>query len=378
MYLYYFERVLRWAANDDTLRLPYWDYTNPAELELPAEFQKQTATFYDAKRDPDINNGSAKLDANSTNVNSLLPIANYFTYEDQIDGGIHGYVHCTVGPTCPVAHMGDVPVAGNDPIFYIHHGNIDRLWACWQKLHTTPGGAWQNQQFSFVDETGALQTKPVKDFLNSTTLGYVYDNDTSCARSRTTLLATRETPLAIQAGTEDRRTTMFSASPKISINNGQTSIDVTVPRPQMESALADLEKAESVELVLRDVTADKHPGVLFGVYLAKKGEPANRLHVGTISWFGAFRKHGGERETVKKTLRYDVTSQVRALGGADLATSGLTVIIEATHGRVPADSAKAEEQRQRASADFRKEANLKIGAVELRGVAGQNSPGKKK
>ena len=35
MYLYYFERVLRWAAGDNTLRLPYWDYTNPAHSRCP-------------------------------------------------------------------------------------------------------------------------------------------------------------------------------------------------------------------------------------------------------------------------------------------------------------------------------------------------------
>ncbi len=32
-------------------------------------------------------------------------------------------------PPCPVAHMGDVPVAGNDPVFYTHHANIDRMFA---------------------------------------------------------------------------------------------------------------------------------------------------------------------------------------------------------------------------------------------------------
>jgi len=32
MYIYYYERVLRWASGDDTLRLPYWDYTLPSEV----------------------------------------------------------------------------------------------------------------------------------------------------------------------------------------------------------------------------------------------------------------------------------------------------------------------------------------------------------
>lgn len=127
MYLYYYERVLRWAAEDDTLRLPYWDYTDVAQLALPADFRTTSASIYDAKRDPGMNTGASTLNGDSTDVNDLLPITDYFDYESQIEEGIHGYVHCTVGPTCPVAHMGDVPVAGNDPVFYSHHANIDRL-----------------------------------------------------------------------------------------------------------------------------------------------------------------------------------------------------------------------------------------------------------
>jgi Common central domain of tyrosinase len=71
------------------------------------------------------NNGSATLDPNSTNVDDALNEPDFRTYENLIQDGVHGYVHCTVGPTCPVAHMGDVPVAGNDAVFYHHHANID-------------------------------------------------------------------------------------------------------------------------------------------------------------------------------------------------------------------------------------------------------------
>src|SRR5580692_9868116 len=50
MYLYYFEKVLRWAAQDDPLTLPYWDYTNPKQTALPAEFRDVSSVLYDAKR----------------------------------------------------------------------------------------------------------------------------------------------------------------------------------------------------------------------------------------------------------------------------------------------------------------------------------------
>jgi hypothetical protein len=363
MYLYYFERVLRWAANDNTLRLPYWDYTDPAHLAVPAEFRNTSSAFYDAKRDPGMNSGSSTLDSNETDVNSLLPISNYFKYESQIEEGIHGYVHCTVGPTCPVAHMGDVPVAGNDPVFYSHHDNIDRLWACWQKLHPTPAGTWQTQKFSFVDETGALVTKAVKEFVDTAKLGYVYDNETSCGRPGTLLLTARIPGVVVAI----QNTVMLGASPAVPIKGPLTSIDIPVPKGRILEPLKHLEKAEAMELVLRDVTADSHPGVLFNVYLAKKGDPGSRQRIGTISWFGAFHHRGRHAGPEKKTLTYDVTRALQALGGPAVADSGgVTVMIEATSGRVPADQSKAEQEKKLAGAAFRTESNLRIGAVELR------------
>lgn len=363
MYLYYYERVLRWAANDDTLRLPYWDYTDPQQLTLPAAFRDTASTLYDAKRNPGINAGTVTLNQRSTNVDRLLQNPMYFIYQSRIEEGIHGYVHCTVGPTCPVAHMGDVPVAGNDPVFYSHHGNIDRLWACWQQLHGTPAGAWQDQMFSFVDETGTMRTQPVKNFLNSTTLGYVYDNVANCARSAPGAM------VAAAAPREERKTAMLNPDKSLAITSATTSLDLEVPRPQLTTALSALQTPEAVTLVLRDITADSPPGVLFDVFLAKKDDLVNRQYVGTISWFGAFRhRHGGQGGPPKKTLSFDVTDALRTLGEGT-AAAGLTVVIEATHGYTPTDETQLQAQRESAAKAFRPDAKMRIDAVELRAAA---------
>jgi len=366
MYLYYFERVLRWASNDDTLRLPYWDYTDPSQLALPKEFQTQTATFYDAKRDADINNGASTLNKVSTNVNAALKDTNYISYEGKIEEGIHGYVHCTVGPTCPVAHMGDVPVAGNDPIFYMHHANIDRLWACWQNLHTTQPGTWQTQQFSFVDETGTLQTQPVKNFMDSTTLGYVYDNVNNCSRGAKVL--TTAAQVAPAAG----KMTVLNSSKNVAVNTASTSVDVSLPAPKVNDLLTQAKSGVATELVLRDITAQSDPGASSDVYIAKKEDPKTRVLVGTITWFGAFRHHGATGPA-KKTLTFDITDQLQELGRA----TAITVIIEATRGRVPVDASKVEGERAKAAAAFRADAKLTIGSIDLRQVAAPPATTKK-
>ena len=129
-------------------------------------------------------------------------------------------------------------------------------------------------------------------------------------------------------------------SSAVPITKPQTVVDLDIPPARLGAAVGDLDRAAPVELVLRDVTAASHPGVLFDVFLAKKGAPESAEHVGTISWFGAFRHHGTSGP-VKKTLTYDVTDALRALGGDALRTTGLSVIVEATEGRDSSDPARS-------------------------------------
>jgi hypothetical protein len=366
MYLYYFERVLRWAAQDNTLRLPYWDYTNASEETIPAEFRNTSSPMYDSKRDSGMNAGTSKLDSTTTNINTALTNTNYLSFEYGIETGIHGYVHCTVGPTCPVAHMGDVPVAGNDPVFYSHHANIDRIWACWQNLHPTPTGApWETQTFSFPDENGNLQTKPVSDFLDSKTLGYVYDNVTACSRGITRRPIIRAGLELQTLTTEERFPTVVGASRPLPITGPQASVDIDVPATKLRALVTPAGAPQSSILVLRDVKADSPPGTLLNVYVSKKGQPGVRQYIGTINWFAAFHHHEGPSI---RTLEFDVSDQLRALN-VSTTTPGVTVSFEATDGRVPTTTVTTTKPlaiRPEVLRAFRPQANVQIGSIELR------------
>jgi tyrosinase len=47
-------------------------------------------------------------------------------FNQDLDNGLHGNVHVMVGGP---KNMGFIPDAAQDPIFWMHHCNIDRLWA---------------------------------------------------------------------------------------------------------------------------------------------------------------------------------------------------------------------------------------------------------
>jgi hypothetical protein len=368
MYLYYFERVLRWAANDPTLTLPYWDYTNPAETALPDAFQDPKSPLYDWRRSEALNEGLATLNPQVTDIDGPLTTdTNFLQYEGDIEGGVHGNVHCSVGQTCPIALMGLVGVAANDPIFYEHHANIDRMWSCWQHAHPKEApGDWQNQQFTFVDERGTKVTRPVKDFLDTKALGYVYDNESKCTRTAT-LQAAAQTSGPKQL--EQAFPTVLATAKAIKLKPDTTSVDVRIPSPTLNKLRGA--NPGHTELVLRDVSSQSDPGALLSVFIARTDDPNTRQYVGTINWFGVFDPMTGMEGSehtgpISRMFQYDISRQLRSLGRSN--TKGLTVVFEATSGLVPSAKKrlKAGAAATTPPARFRPDAALTIGAVELR------------
>jgi Common central domain of tyrosinase/Polyphenol oxidase middle domain len=374
MYLYYFERVLRWAADDPTLTLPYWDYTDPEQTALPDAFQDPDSPLYDWRRSEALNEGLATINPQATNIDGpLTSDTNFLQYEGDIENGVHGNVHCSVGQTCPISIMGLVGVAANDPIFYEHHANIDRMWACWQHAHPDEKpGDWQNQQFSFVDENGALVKRVVKDFLDTKALGYVYDNDSKCARTPATNVVVAQ---ADQPGQTPNVAVAPSASsvpagaaaPAAPIALNATTTSVNIAKPGLKLGAAPGGVAEKTVLVLRDVSSQSDPGALLNVFIARKDAPDVREHVGTINWFGVFDPMEGMHHEVRvaRTFRFDASRALQALK-IDNAQE-LTVTFEAASGLV-ASGKKAASTKTPAPApevQFRSGAALTVGSVEL-------------
>ena len=73
--------------------------------------------------------------------------------------------------------MGAVSWAANDPIFWLHHCNIDRIWASWNRAggRNPSDEAYLGQVFTLVDETGKPLPIGVADVLDTAALGYGYD-----------------------------------------------------------------------------------------------------------------------------------------------------------------------------------------------------------
>lgn len=118
-----FEGWLKKAAGDSSLVLPYWDYyTQP---QMPEEFLDNTSSLYrKARKGSDVTAALSLDPFADTVVNFQRGLDD--AMEPIIEARPHNPVHNLIGGV-----MAQVPLSPWDPIFWVHHANIDRLWAAW-------------------------------------------------------------------------------------------------------------------------------------------------------------------------------------------------------------------------------------------------------
>jgi hypothetical protein len=98
-------------------------------------------------------------------VPTILGASTWSNFAGPING-VHGSVHIWVGGL-----MSSPGTAAADPIFWMHHANLDRLWWVWQ---TTPGNAGKNPPLSGASAVMDPWTYTEADTRDIGTLGYNY------------------------------------------------------------------------------------------------------------------------------------------------------------------------------------------------------------
>jgi tyrosinase len=334
LYLYYFERIVRAAVVEaggpSTWALPYWNYDDGGDAaKLPRAFrQPSTATnpLYVAERRATYNAGVALLDKFTSSKGALATTAFTAAHGATSFGGgqaddmlwmasepgalemaPHDVIHARIGGH--TGWMNDLSLAARDPIFWLHHANIDRLWTRWLALgqgRANPDGKWLNRKFSYFDEHGTAVHNTAADALDTEMLTYRY-GDESAVPAHPHAAATRRTPELVGS----------SAAP-VELTGAAASVHVAVDARARAGFAAQLADGESprIYLNLDDVRSDSAPGTVYGVYVnvAQGAEPDDAHYAGLASFFGiggaqsrrADREHGYR-------LTYDITDLVAGL-----------------------------------------------------------------
>ncbi|HZA32518.1 MAG TPA: tyrosinase family protein [Propionibacteriaceae bacterium] len=202
----------------DDWALPYWNYFAPDQAALPPAFASpdwpdgvgDNPLFVEQRYGPN-GDGDVFVPTNLVNLNALGDpdftgvssggspgfggVDTGFSHNGPVHGGIetqpHDWVHGLVGgedaqPPETVGAMSDPRTAGLDPIFWLHHANIDRLWASWaaDPAHLNPSQpTWLQgpasvggRAFCAPMPDGTTFTYTPGGMMNLEDLGYEYDD----------------------------------------------------------------------------------------------------------------------------------------------------------------------------------------------------------
>ena len=398
-----------------TWALPYWNYLGPGnEFNIPPAFTQQqlpdgspnplyVAARYGPGGDGNIFVPTAAVIAQRPNdpnfvygpvteecmTNDLYTGANFLTpppgfggpatgfshgrgTSGNLEGNPHNLVHVYLGGSAPDGRtyglMSDPGLAGLDPIFYLHHANIDRMWAMWNAnaANSNPTAAnWLNgpaaigeREFVMPMPDGTAWVYTPKQMTDLSQLDYTYDSlpapapapiETVLAERLTRLGATAAAAAVMEGVRVDaqKNVELVGASPEavsLSSTGARTSVklDRDVRRKVTESLAAATEAVPPDRLFLNlENVRGTHDASVLSVYvnLPEGASPADHpeLLAGSVGLFGLRRASMEEGAHAGQGLNFvlDITRIVDALHLRDAFDVETLPVRIVPHGPIP-------------------------------------------
>ena len=361
-YLAHFEQTVRAEivrqGGPSDWALPYWNYSDDEEPRarlVRKEFRDRTlpdgkpnalANVVRGQNPGEITHGAATgdfgIDENDVALDCLTqPLfqagigaqsfggpATGFHHNPGPSGALeatpHGAVHSEVG-----GWLGQFHTAGLDPLFWLHHANIDRLWEVWLKRNAAfanpSSAAWLTALvFPIHNATGAATTFTSKDVLDTRAplLAYEYEDTSDPLETAGLAAVGGEPPMP---GEEPPATVLAGAS----AGPVALSAEVTTARIPVDPALRTTEGAAladagpgagRVYLNVENIVGTDNTAS-YRVYInTPEGQPPSKEHyAGLLPMFGVAEasrdgdQHGGSG----LTQVLDITDLVNRLKGAN-------------------------------------------------------------
>jgi len=348
MYLHRFEAIVREIVVGELngpadWALPYWNYEDPNTRSLPLAFQAQTM--------PDGTSNPLRIEQRvaGANTNGELPegvvssvaamattsfgptvgsvepslggantSANHFgarEFNGALENQPHNIVHGVIGGA--TGFMGHPFTAPLDPIFWLHHCQIDRLWELWNRNGnvTTSDSGFAAQTFQFFDVAGEVVTLRCDGVLDiEGDLNYTYED----------LPAPLEPSLdtgAAPEGVIPVPTENIGSSGQVTIGAARAEVDVVLEEPSgpaLDSgSLGDAGAPPRMYLTIENATAAERPSASYRVVLdmGTPGDPTDDFVVGYASFFGIELASGVDGDQVPHgmSFTYEITNVVATL-----------------------------------------------------------------
>lgn len=287
MYLYWFERIVRKYSGMYDWALPFWDWANPLERQLPPAFRVVGSPLHDPSRNAAMNDGTGAIStALGTSVTNAYALLDFYNAQSAINGP-HGSVHGAVG-----GNMCCVSSAAQDPIFWLHHAAVDRQWNLWLAQgggRSNPIGDadWRNTTFTFFDECcNEVKMKGCDVLRAARQLSYTYECEPPQVEQYCPLIWKPKFTDLIEIVRFRRAFTLSKRPVSQPLTAGAAS------NRGFARQLREVVRTPGSTAVLRvsGVEAETEPGASWEVYVGPAGmetNPESPYFVGMVSLFGA-------------------------------------------------------------------------------------------
>ncbi|WP_166925726.1 tyrosinase family protein [Flavobacterium poyangense] len=347
MYIWYLEKIVREFSGKADFALPYWNYgsTITADNIMGEELRDKSGSLYTAARYSILNNGRPILPDQVNQIQLALnelrtnpSFSGSAGFSKSLEGSPHGYMHNLIGggyanPSESYYNeiyqlpnysglMANVPSAGFDPVFWLHHSMVDRIWESWDvsaygqrpTLEELKDKPWP---YEFITPDGGRITYTMEEVYKIVfNLDYKYDN--LLYGSKTSVLAANETKGKERISFQDSKEKVIWEQ-KVGKILGAKAFTHKVTGTSAKNTLKVFKSSNSKIVLNLDVVVYKEPKDYYTVYLRYKGKPDQ--YVGTMTFFGVAHDHGtGEKheigeDGVKLTFSYYISDDLANKAG---------------------------------------------------------------
>lgn len=335
LYIWHFEKIIRELSGNPRFALPFWKYVDPAFRVMPGKLRDVQSSLYTDQRLPGLNVGEEIEPLFShqfldSATQAAFETDNYADFNSAIDGAPHGMMHVYIGGGYNNVAMFNtiyqrdglpgwmtkVPSAGFDPVFWLHHSNIDYLWTDWEsgdaskrpKLQDFEQYTWA---FVFPEPDGSFKTYTMEEAYNTAfSPDYIYQGlpvtDKTVATDELLVAAPQQAPV-----------TLLSDSTKIEVGAGATVIPLqgSMKSTLMQSQQLLASDTSGAQFSIRiTVSFETEPTGGYAVYLSDNDDSSQLGEfLGAMSFFGAalHAHHGGG---LSKTFVFDATDELDSGG----------------------------------------------------------------
>ncbi|WP_394773519.1 tyrosinase family protein [Flavobacterium sp.] len=319
MYIWYLEKIVRELSGKQDFAIPYWNYGSKEEADnvMAKGARDKSGSLYVAARYSVLNDGKPIPAERVNDIQLALgelktnpSFAGSAGFSKNLEIAPHGFMHDLIGgeyaePTESYYNniyqlkdysglMANVPSAGFDPIFWVHHSMIDRIWESWDvsaygqrpTLEELKANPWT---YEFITPNGEHKTYTMEEVYKIVfNLDYKYDN--LLYGSKTPVLAANEVKTKNEISFQDSKEKVIWEQ-KVGKTLSATPFAHKVTSTLAKSTNKVFTAEVNSKIVLNlDVVVYKEPKDFYTVYLRYPGKPDQ--YVGAMTFFGVAHDHG--------------------------------------------------------------------------------------